>query len=85
MGKQERLTLRLEEGLIRKAKRVAGERNTSVSRMVAGFFDSLEGQEPDDRGHGPITARLRGSLRAEGGDPQSDERDYLRHLEEKHG
>jgi hypothetical protein len=46
--KREKLTLRLERDLIEKAKRVAKERETSVSGMVAGFFDNLE--SPPSRG-----------------------------------
>ncbi len=83
--KHEKLTLRMEWALIEKAKRVAKERDTSVSRMVAGFFDSLERTRSTDRQRGPITSRLRGSLKPEEGRPQSDREDYLRHLEEKHG
>lgn len=84
--KHEKLTLRLEGALIEKAKRFAREHDTSVSRMVAGFFENLERpQATHDRRHGQITSRLRGSLKPEEGRPQSDREDYLRHLEEKHG
>lgn len=83
--KSEKLTLRMEKDLIEKAKRVAEERDTSVSRMVAGFFESLERTRSVDRRHGAITSRLRGSLKPEEGRLQSGEEDYLRHLEEKHG
>ena len=40
--KTEKLTLRLEGELIERAKLAARERGTSVSRMVAGFFESIE-------------------------------------------
>lgn len=80
---REKLTLRLEKDLIEKAKRHARERGTSVSSMVAGFFDRLE--RPDDGVPGQITSRLRGSLKPADGRQISDEEDYLRHLEEKHG
>jgi len=83
---QEKLTLRMEEALIERAKRVAGERGTSVSSMVAGFFEGLEGAPRSGRRHGEITGRLRGSLRPKEGDlPVTDEEDYLRRLREKHG
>jgi hypothetical protein len=83
--KQEKLTLRLEGELIDKAKRFARDHDTSVSKLVAGFFENLEEPERTDQRYGPITRRLRGSLRPEGGKPRFDEEDYLRHLEEKHG
>ena len=83
--KLEKLTLRLEEDLIVRAKRVARERGTSVSRMVAGFFESIEDTHPKDRLHGEITHRLRGSIKPSEGGPRNGEEDYLRHLERKHG
>lgn len=85
--KSAKLTLRMEEALIEKAKRVAKERGTSVSGMVAGFFDGLERARPaTGQRHGPITSRLRGSLKPkEGKSLSADETDYLRHPEEKHG
>jgi hypothetical protein len=83
--KQERLTLRLEEDLIAKAKRVARDRGTSVSRMVASFFDSLEDSRDTSRPHGPVTSRLRGSIRPAGEVAPTDEEDYRRYLVEKHG
>jgi hypothetical protein len=83
--KREKLTLRLEKDLIEKAKRAARERDTSVSGMVAGFFENLEGEPSRGRRHGRITSRLRGSLKPGGDEPQADTEDYLRYLEDKHG
>lgn len=83
--KLEKLTLRLEEDLIVRAKRVARERGTSVSRMVAGFFESIEEARPEVQRHGEITRRLRGSIKPDRDDSQRDEEDYRRHLERKHG
>lgn len=84
--KRAKLTLRMEEALIEKAKRVAGERGTSVSGMAADFFEGLARNRPVDRLHGQIANRLRGSLKLTEGRKQSDEEDHhLRHLEEKHG
>ena len=36
-----KMTLYLDEARIRKAKKVARENNTSVSKMIAGFIDSM--------------------------------------------
>lgn len=80
----EKLTLRIEKSLIEGAKRHARQRNTSVSKMVAGFFESLE-RPGVERRPGPITTRLRGSLKPANGSPSADEGDHRRHLEEKHG
>ena len=81
-----KLTLRLEEELIEGAKRVARERGTSVSKMVAGFFQSIEDRRPERRDGdiGEITRRLRGAIKPEDG-RSADEEDYRRHLERKHG
>lgn len=81
----EKLTLRMERALIEKAKRIARERNTSVSRMVASFFESIESTPPSGRRHGEITSRLRGSLKPEGDGTPLGEEEYLRYVEEKHG
>lgn len=80
----EKLTLRMDKDLIEKAKRFATEHDTSVSRMVAGFFDNLEGASSTGR-HGPLTSRLRGSLKPKEGEREHNEEDYRRHLEHKHG
>ncbi len=84
--KTEKLTLRIEEVLIDRAKRIAWERKTSVSKMVAGFFESIEDRQPEDRsgGIGEITCRLRGSIRPEDGE-SADVEEYRRYLERKHG
>lgn len=80
----EKLTLRLEKELIAKAKRFAREHETSVSRIVADFFDNLQESGGSSR-YGPITTRLRGSLRTKDESPHASEDDYRRYLEEKHG
>lgn len=93
--KTEKLTLRLEGELIERAKRTAEERGTSVSRMVAGFFESIEDPRATEEGSGlgEITRRLRGSVspikRTDGQDERdgrsADEQDYRRYLERKYG
>lgn len=75
-----KLTLRLDEALIEKAKRYAKSRNTSVSQLVADYLRLLEEQAAPEARPGPLTAALRGMLRGEA----VDEADYLRHLETKH-
>lgn len=80
---QAKLTLRLDDRLIRRAKRLAKDRNKSVSEMVASFFEALEDREPPTEvSLPPLTAKLLGSLRT--GDSDLDVDDYRRHLDEKH-
>jgi len=74
-----KLTLRLDDQLIDKAKRHAEQTGRSVSSLVAGFFAALDIQEPRVR----TTPRVR-SLRGVLAGAQVSEQDYYRHLEEKH-
>jgi hypothetical protein len=76
-----KLTLRLDERLIRNAKRYSRRRGKSVSQLVADFFRLIEGDE--EIAGAELTPRVRaliGSLR--GVDVTED--DYRRHLEEKY-
>ncbi|MDR3221539.1 MAG: DUF6364 family protein [Candidatus Accumulibacter sp.] len=77
-----KLTLRLEDSLIEKAKRYARQSGKSVSRLVEDYFALLPAipareQKPAPS---PRLQALRGVLKGVGADKQ----DYYRHLEEKH-
>lgn len=78
---QTKLTLRLDEQLIRRAKAFAKKRGKSVSQIVAHYFDSLD-RKPRDPGTDltPIVRSLKGTLRGY----DADVEDYHRHLEERH-
>lgn len=72
-----KLTLSVDEDVVRRAKRLARERGTSVSRLVE---ESLRGLTEERSESTPLVAELRGTL------PEEVTRDeYRRHLEEKHG
>ena len=79
---QTKLTLRLDEALIRRAKSFAERRGKSVSQVVAEFFTALE----DPTGAStlqalpPVTRSLYGRLAG----ASAAEEDHRRHLEEKH-
>jgi len=76
-----KLTLRLEERLIRNAKHYSRQRGKSLSQLVADFFRLIEGEE--EAAETEISPRVRaliGSLRG----IDLTEEDYRRHLEEKH-
>jgi uncharacterized protein DUF6364 len=86
---QTKLTLRLEEELIRKAKAWAQSRGISLSQAVAGFFAQL----PDERGRSedreltPWVRRLTGIAAPKEGPPPTDEElreEYINYLEEKY-
>ena len=76
-----KLTLRLEENLIKAAKRHAGTLGKSVSQMVADYFYLLENDSMDKKQPlTPIVASLKGSLKGFG----VDEKTYKRYLENKY-
>lgn len=74
-----KLTLRMDEESIARAKRYAAERGVSVSQLVENFFEAL-GEEDDELAMSPLVKSIWGVL--EGSDV--DEDDYRQHLEEKH-
>jgi len=75
-----KLTLRLDDDLIKRAKKYAKEKGTSVSQLVANYFNVLGDKPSHDEEKPPITASLSGILK----DAELDEKDYKKHLEEKH-
>lgn len=85
---QTKLTLRLDEELIGRAKRYARERGTSVSQMVADYFQALttagpREDEPDEAWKEKLPPITRSLLGLAPGSQLSKE-DYYRYLEEKH-
>ena len=78
---QTKLTLRLDDKLIRHAKSYAQGTGKSVSQLVADYFASLR-EEPyeSDEVLTPIVKSLKGALRGS----TIDIDNYRRHLEEKY-
>ena len=83
---QTKLTLRLEERLVVRAKAWARKRGVSLSQAVATIFEQLP--NPPERELSSWTRQLIGRARpSKKGVPLSDEairRDRLNHLEKKH-
>lgn len=82
---QTKLTLRIEDELIERAKFYSQKAGKSVSQLVADYIKMLPEPEgtPSDRKASaltPIVRSLKGSLRG----AKVEEEDYHRHLEEKH-
>ena len=76
-----KLTLRIEEELIERAKSYARQSGKSVSQLVSDYLELLPQPEArPKRTMTPIVKSLRGALAGSG----LDEQDYRRHLEEKH-
>ncbi len=76
-----KLTLRMDEDLIRRAKAYADRSGKSVSGLVADFFTVLTHDPPPEPFISPRVRRLLGALEGAG----VDEEDYKRHLLEKYG
>lgn len=74
-----KLTLSVDERVVSAAKRYAALRGTSVSRLVEEYL-ALASRQTDEEEMPPILARLRGVLKGS----RLDERDYRRHLKQKH-
>lgn len=76
-----KLTLRIEEELIERAKSYARQSGKSVSQLVSDYLELLPRPEGNlKRPMTPIVRSLRGVLAGSG----VDEEDYRRYLEEKH-
>ena len=76
-----KLTLRLDEALIRRAKRHSALSGRSVSRLVADYFSLIDTMDSDTPGE--LTPRVRSRVGALAGAP-IDEQDYRAHLLDKH-
>jgi hypothetical protein len=76
-----KLTLRLDENLIKSAKNYATISGKSVSQMVADYFYLLDKKSIKKPAQTtPIVKSLRGSLK----DTDLNETDYKRYLEDKY-
>lgn len=76
-----KITLYSQDELIAEVKKFAKEQNTSVSKLVNGFFESLlEKNKTKTDKKTNITNSLLGVLK----DSKVDEDEYKKHLEEKY-
>ncbi|MFL5539089.1 MAG: DUF6364 family protein [Longimicrobiaceae bacterium] len=73
-----KLTLTVDEDVVRKAREYTQRHQTSISRLVTAFLNGLG--EPESEEYPPVIRRLMGIL-----PPSADEADYHRFLEEKYG
>jgi hypothetical protein len=74
-----KLTLRMDDELVRQAKAEAALRGKSVSQMVGEFVDSLSTARRDEE-LPPVTASLVGVLKGH----DVSQADYKKHLLEKY-
>ncbi|MBW2664489.1 MAG: antitoxin [Deltaproteobacteria bacterium] len=76
-----KLTLRLEEDLIKSAKSYSAKTGKSVSKIVADYFTLIDKKLPGKQKEiSPLTRSLMGSLKK----GKISEEDYKKYLEEKY-
>jgi len=76
-----KITLYSEPHLIDKVKQYAKQHNTSVSKMVTSFFETVVTQESNKKSTGAEkTSKLYGILK----DTKFNKNDYSNYLEEKY-
>jgi len=75
---QSKLTLRMEDAVIRKAKRIAKQRGLSVSRIFSDYI-STESEDSLMEDLPPLTASMVGAIGQD-----VEESDYREYLEEKY-
>ncbi len=75
-----KLTLRMTDEAIERAKRYAAQRGISVSKLVENFFAALEADDTEDIEMSPLVQSLWGTLE----ESDVSEEDYREHLEEKY-
>ena len=76
-----KLTLRLDDELIKTAKRHSSQSGKSVSQLVADYFTLIDSAETPLAG--ALTPRVQSLLGALSG-ASIDEQDYRKHLEDKY-
>lgn len=57
-----KLTIKLDNNVIKRAKRYAQHRRTSLSRMIEAYLDSVTKNEPDDIEITPLVKSLSGVI-----------------------
>lgn len=78
---QTKLTLRVDDAVVRKAKRIALKQGTSVSRIFSDYISEVDDNQ-EFKEIGPITKSMIGVLA--GIDHGNDKEEYRDHLEEKY-
>lgn len=75
-----KLTLKLDEDVIKSVKRYAGENRRSVSRLAEDYFRKLADDKLPRRRYTPLVEELSGIV----AEADADQADYVAHLERKY-
>lgn len=78
-----KLTLRLDEKLIKNAKQAARSRKVSLSKMVSDYFKSISVQQKKELIESPILSEIAGILPSKADDKKLIKR-YKKHIEDKY-
>jgi len=78
-----KLTLRVDEKLIRTAKRIAQSKRVSLSRMVSDYFKSLSTQQKKEMPESPVLSEIAGVLPSKA-DNKRLLKNYKKHIERKY-
>ena len=78
-----KLTLRLDDTVIRKAKKTASRKGVSLSRMVEDYFKAIADQGMQVVRESPVLYEVAGVLSGKEGSPELRAR-YRKHLAEKY-
>lgn len=78
-----KLTLRLNDGLIRKAKKKAQSKGVSLSRMVEDYFKSVADIEQHEVRESPVLYEIAGVLSGKP-NPDTTKVEYRKHLAGKY-
>ncbi len=73
-----KLTLRIEEELIEKIKKLSKEKGYSVSKLVESYFKSVTSEKKEELT--PTVKKLKGLLK----NRNVKEKDYKKHLQDKY-
>ena len=78
-----KLTLHVEDKLIRTAKKTARSKGISLSRMVSDYFRSIAAQQRNEIIDSPVLSEITGILSTKG-NSKKFLADYWKHIEEKY-
>ena len=83
---QTKLTLRMDENLVRKAKRFSKKSGKSISGIVSDYFSLIDAKIDSPMQISPRVRSLLGAFSGPIGEkrPNFDEEDYRSHLEDKY-
>jgi len=78
-----KLTLRLDEKIIKNAKQAARSRKVSLSKMVSDYFKSISVQQKKELIESPILSEIAGILPSKADDKKLL-KSYKKHIEDKY-